>query len=59
MFDQNKTWLPVTMETLPNYISDYIFLTINAGENSKAREEELKSNGVWKNLPAVKENRRL
>ncbi|TXK79615.1 ABC transporter substrate-binding protein [Paenibacillus sp. N3.4] len=47
------------METLPNYISDYIFLTINAGENSKAREEELKSNGVWKNLPAVKENRRL
>ncbi|GGI43956.1 hypothetical protein GCM10008018_04710 [Paenibacillus marchantiophytorum] len=54
MFDQNKNWLEVSMETLPNYTGDYIFLTSNAGDNSAARLQELMDNPVWKSLPAVK-----
>ncbi|NQX70297.1 ABC transporter substrate-binding protein [Paenibacillus alba] len=56
MFDQNKNWLEVTMESLPKYVGDYIFLTANAGENSAARLKELMDNPVWKSLPAVKNN---
>lgn len=56
MFDKNESFLEISLETLPNYAGDYIFLTANAGENSSARLKELTDNPVWKSLPAVKNN---
>ncbi|CAK4832824.1 unnamed protein product [Aphanomyces euteiches] len=57
MLDKNIHWFEASQEVLAKYVGDYIFLTINAGENSKAREEEFKNSAIWKSLPAVKNNR--
>ncbi|MBP1992065.1 ABC transporter substrate-binding protein [Paenibacillus eucommiae] len=59
VIDKEPSYLKVSLETLPDYIGDYVFLTVydwQDGDNSKL-EEELKNAPVWRSLPVVKEDR--
>jgi len=59
VIDKDPSYLKVSLETLPDYVGDYVFLTVydwQDGDNGKL-EEELKTAPVWRSLPVVKENR--
>ncbi|MFM9279784.1 ABC transporter substrate-binding protein [Paenibacillus jiagnxiensis] len=47
----------LSLEALPQYASDYIFLTNYDPDGSSESLEKLKKSGVWRNLDAVKNNR--
>ncbi|MNI54032.1 Iron(3+)-hydroxamate-binding protein FhuD precursor [compost metagenome] len=48
-------WTEISLEVLPEYAGDYIFL-VKASEDEEAlkQTEELQNSAVWKNIPAVK-----
>ncbi|MEF3302129.1 ABC transporter substrate-binding protein [Paenibacillus sp. GYB003] len=53
--NENKLWVTISMEKLPELAGDHIFLvTQDANDASRKGVEELIQNSVWKNLPAVK-----
>lgn len=53
--NENKLWLPITLEKLPEFAGDHIFLVVqDANEASRKGIEELMQSNVWKSLPAVK-----
>jgi len=54
--NDNQT-LQLSMEVLPEYAADYMFLTVYDPENKGDKLKELQSSAVWKNLDAVKNNR--
>jgi len=59
VMDKEPSYLKVSLETLPDYVGDYVFLTVydwQGGDNGKL-EEELKNAPVWRSLPVVKEDR--
>ncbi|WP_342416734.1 ABC transporter substrate-binding protein [Paenibacillus sp. FSL R10-2782] len=47
----------LSLEVLPQYAADYMFLTTYDPENKGDALKQLKSSAVWGNLPAVKNNR--
>jgi len=51
--DDDASWKPVTLEKLAELDADYIFLVNSDGPGGK----EVLDQPIWKNLPAVKENR--
>ncbi|MDN9010679.1 ABC transporter substrate-binding protein [Brevibacillus laterosporus] len=56
---KNKTeeqTLQLSMEMLPQYAADYMFLTTYDPEKKGEAFEQLKSSAVWKNLKASKNN---
>jgi iron complex transport system substrate-binding protein len=48
----NQQWMELSLEALPEYCGDYIFLTTDSDT-----ESSLESEPVWQNLDAVKNNR--
>jgi iron complex transport system substrate-binding protein len=59
IIDKEPSYVKVSLETLPDYVGDYVFLTVydwQGGDNGKL-EEELRTAPVWRSLPVVKENR--
>lgn len=59
VMDKEPSYLKVTLETLPDYVGDYVFLTVydwQTSENARL-EAELKSAPVWRSLPVVTQNR--
>jgi len=54
--DPNLWALPVSLEVLPDYAADYVFVMLLDGEEAKTSFDEIKNSAIWKSLPAVKEN---
>lgn len=54
--NENQT-LQLSMELLPQYAGDYMFLTTYDPEKKGDKLKELKASPVWKALPAAKNNR--
>ncbi|CAG7651323.1 hypothetical protein PAESOLCIP111_06293 [Paenibacillus solanacearum] len=53
--NENKLWLTISRETLPEMAGDHIFLvTQDANEASRQGVEELMQSSIWKSLPAAK-----
>lgn len=50
-------FLQMSMEVLPDYAADYMFVTAYDPEKKGDKLQELQESAVWKNLPAVKQNR--
>ena len=58
VIDKEPSNLNISLEVLPDYIEDYVFLTVydyENGDNDKLKKE-LDETPVWRNLPAVKED---
>ncbi|QOH60711.1 ABC transporter substrate-binding protein [Paenibacillus polymyxa] len=49
--------IQLSMEVLPQYDADYMFLTTYDPDKKGTALKQLKSSAVWGNLPAVKNNR--
>ncbi|MBH5316305.1 ABC transporter substrate-binding protein [Paenibacillus sp. GSMTC-2017] len=49
--------LQLSMETLPEYAADYMFLTNYDPENTGEALKQLKDSSVWNGLPASKDNK--
>ncbi|TNJ64453.1 ABC transporter substrate-binding protein [Paenibacillus hemerocallicola] len=56
VIDKEK-YAEISMELLPEYAGDYIFLTVYGANGGSERAEEIKKSAIWRNLPAVKNNR--
>lgn len=57
LFDRNKDalWETISLETLPDYAGDRIFLVVpDDSDDTKKRVEEVLNGPIWKGLPAVK-----
>ncbi|WP_237179195.1 ABC transporter substrate-binding protein [Paenibacillus sp. MMS18-CY102] len=54
--DPNFWATPISLEVLPDYAADYVFLIKLDGEEAADRFEEIKQSKLWQNLPAVKNN---
>ena len=57
LFDSkpDSLWEPISLEVLPEYAADYIFLLVsNDSEDARKMAEEIIKGPIWKNLPAVK-----
>ncbi len=57
LFDRNKDalWETISLETLPDYAGDRIFLVIpDDSDDTKKMVEEVLNGPIWKGLPAVK-----
>ncbi|UED75376.1 ABC transporter substrate-binding protein [Brevibacillus sp. DP1.3A] len=46
----------LSMELLPEYTADHIFLMLFPGEDATQYLKEIEQSSLWKNLPAVKNN---
>ncbi|WP_312109293.1 ABC transporter substrate-binding protein [Brevibacillus reuszeri] len=46
----------VSMELLPEYAADHIFLMLHPGDDAVKYLKEIEESSLWKNLPAVKNN---
>ncbi|WP_163856125.1 ABC transporter substrate-binding protein [Paenibacillus elgii] len=55
--DPNFWAVPVSLELLPEYASDYLFVSVFGDDDSKKRLDEISKTALWANLPAVKNNR--
>jgi len=59
VMDKEPSYMQLSLETLPDYVGDYVFLSVydwQDGNNAKL-EEQVKQAPVWSSLPVVKENR--
>lgn len=54
--DPNFWAAPISMEVLPEYTADYVFVSLLPGEETASRFNEIKSSAICKNLTAVKNN---
>ena len=54
--DLPEQTVQLSMETLPEYDADYMFLTFYNPENNSDALKNLKESAVWKGLPAFKNN---
>jgi iron complex transport system substrate-binding protein len=48
--------IDISLELLPEYAADHMFVGVYAGDGGAERAEELMQSALWKNLPAVKQN---
>lgn len=52
--DEEMPWAQISIESLPSFAGDHVFLmAAGAGEDS-AENDELMKSAIWKDLPAVK-----
>lgn len=56
MFDTDEQTLKLSMEVLPDYAADYMFLTTYDPENKGEAIKELRESKVWEGLDAVRNN---
>ncbi|GGG65141.1 iron(3+)-hydroxamate-binding protein YxeB [Paenibacillus radicis (ex Gao et al. 2016)] len=54
--DPNLWGIPISLEMLPDYDADYVFVTLLDGEETSKRFETIQAGSLWKNLKAVKNN---
>ncbi|QHT58754.1 ABC transporter substrate-binding protein [Paenibacillus lycopersici] len=58
VMDKEPSYLGLSLETLPDYAADYIFLSVfdwqEGGDNAKL-QKEFEKEPVWRSLPAVKQ----
>lgn len=47
----------LSMEVLPDYVGDFVFLTVYAENGGDKKAQEIKDSAIWKSLKAVKNNR--
>ena len=55
--DNSEQTLQLSMEVLPEYAADYMFLTTYDPENKGEALKELKESSIWQGLDAMKNNR--
>ena len=55
--DNSEQTLQLSMEVLPEYAADYMFLTTYDPENKGEALKELKGSSIWQGLDAMKNNR--
>lgn len=55
--DNEEQTLQLSMEVLPEYAADYMFLTTYDPENKGEALENLKESAIWQGLDAMKNNR--
>lgn len=55
--DNSEQTLQLSMEVLPEYAADYMFLTTYDPENKGESLKELKESSIWQGLDAMKNNR--
>lgn len=55
--DPDELWQAISLELLPDYAGERIFLVQGDDEDSKAANKKLLDNPLWKNLPAVQNNK--
>lgn len=55
--ENNDQTLQLSMEVLPEYAADYMFLTTYDPENRGEALEELKASSIWQGLDARKNER--
>lgn len=55
--DNEEQTLQLSMEVLPEYAADYMFLTTYDPENKGEALENLKESAIWQGLDAMKHNR--
>jgi len=53
----DELWQAISLELLPGYAGDRIFLVQGDDEDSKAANEKLLNDPIWKSLPAVQNNK--
>lgn len=56
LVSSNERFIDVSDEVLPDYMGSYVFLLTDSGDETTARQTSLTSSGLWKSIPAVKEN---
>ncbi|KKO51191.1 ferrichrome-binding protein [Paenibacillus sp. DMB20] len=54
LLDENTGFKEISMELLPEYAGDHIFVLTPVDEEPKKSTEEMMKSSVWRNLPAVK-----
>lgn len=47
----------ISLEVLPDYAGDYIFLTVYEADGGDKAAQEIKESPIWQSLPAFKNNR--
>jgi len=52
--DKETLWKEISLETLPDYVGDRVFLVTQKDEAAKKEIEEIINGPIWKTLPAVK-----
>jgi ABC-type Fe3+-hydroxamate transport system, periplasmic component len=52
----NERFIDVSDEVLPDYMGDYVFLLTDSSDETSARQATLTGSGLWKSIPAVKDN---
>lgn len=50
------TGADISLEVVPEYAADHMFLTVYEPDGGKERAEEVMNGPVWKNIPAVQKN---
>ncbi|MET3291637.1 UNVERIFIED_CONTAM: iron complex transport system substrate-binding protein [Brevibacillus sp. OAP136] len=54
--DPNFWATSISLEKLPEFAADYVFVSTFQDDDSKKHLEDIQKSALWKNLPAVKEN---
>ncbi|WP_028560162.1 ABC transporter substrate-binding protein [Paenibacillus pinihumi] len=54
--DPNLWAVPISLEVLPDYDADYVFVTLLNEDGTGERYDEIKASSIWKDLTAVKNN---
>ena len=49
--------IDISLEIVPEYAADHMFITVYEPDGGKERVEEILLGNLWKNLPAVKNDR--
>ncbi|MEF3306879.1 ABC transporter substrate-binding protein [Paenibacillus sp. GYB003] len=57
IFEKGGSGLDMSLEVLPQYAADHMFVTVYAANGGDKRAEEIWKSDLWKSLPAVKNNR--
>lgn len=52
-----KSGLNMSLELLPRYAADHMFISVYAAEGDAKRVQEIMNSAIWRNLPAVKKGR--
>lgn len=57
IFEKGGSGLDMSLEVLPQHAADHMFVTVYAADGGDKRAADIMNSELWKNLPAVKNNR--
>lgn len=57
IFEKGGSGLDMSLEVLPQHAADHMFVTVYAVDGGDKRAAEIMNSELWRNLPAVKNNR--